>query len=177
MTFIIIEKAIGKAAVFADVAHSGQHRKSSGEPYIKHPIGAYKILRKVGVKDTDVLTAAILHDTLEDTDATYNTIKKEFNKNVADLVKEVTSDKLQAKALGKPNYLLNKMLKMSDNALLIKLADRLHNLQDIATVSPEFAKKMREQTRFIIIGIKEKRNLNSTQKKLIRMISKIINEK
>ena len=169
---LLLELSIGKAAAFADKYHSGQHRKSSGEPYIKHPVGTYKILRNIGVKDVEVLIAALLHDTIEDTKVTYNNIKKEFNKNTADLVKSVSSDKKKIKIMGKPEYLLNKMINISDNALLIKLADRLQNLSDINSVDKSFAEKMINQTTFILQSLREKRKLTNFHKKLIRLINK-----
>jgi len=172
----LIELYIGKAATFANDKHVGQFRKSSGAPYITHPMKTYRILKDIGIKDREVLTAAWLHDTLEDTDVNYNTIKREFNKAVADLVKEVTSDKKKIDKMGKPEYLLDKMIKMSNNALLIKLADRLQNLSDISTVSKSFAEKMNNQTRFIIDGLREKRNLTNAHKKLIRKIDKQLRE-
>jgi len=168
----LLEISIGKAAVFADKYHAGQHRKSTGEPYIKHPVGTYRILKKVGVKDRDVLVTAFLHDTLEDTPVTYNDLKSEFNKSIADMVKGVTSDKKKIDIMGKPEYLADKMINMSDNALTIKLADRLHNLSDINTASPKFAEKMFNQTTFILDALRSHRNLAPVHKKLIRLIDK-----
>jgi (p)ppGpp synthase/HD superfamily hydrolase len=168
----LIELSIGMAAKMADDLHQGQFRKDSGEPYIVHPVGTYKILKTLGIKDREVLTAALFHDTLEDTNINYNEIKRKLNKRVADLVKEVTSDKKAIEKTDKPNYLVNKMVKMSDDALLIKLADRLHNLSDITTVNKKFAEKMYNQTTFIIQELREKRSLNNKHKKLIRLINK-----
>lgn len=171
----IIEMSIGKAASFADKYHSGQHRKSSGEPYIKHPLNTYRILKQIGVKNKDILISAFLHDTIEDTPVTYNNIKKEFNKTIADIVKGVTSDNKQIKIQGKPFYLADKMISMSDNTLIVKLADRLQNLADINTSSPSFAEKMYNQTRFIIDRLRYKRTLKPIHKKLLRLIDKQLN--
>jgi (p)ppGpp synthase/HD superfamily hydrolase len=168
----IIELSIGMAAKTASDLHQGQFRKDSGEPYIVHPVGTYKILKSLGIKDREVLAASLLHDTLEDTNINYNEIKRKFNKRVADLVKEVTSDKKAIEKTDKPNYLVNKMVKMSDDALLIKLADRLHNLSDINIVNRLFAEKMYNQTTFIIQELRDKRSLNNKHKKLIRLINK-----
>jgi (p)ppGpp synthase/HD superfamily hydrolase len=68
------------------------------------------------------------------------------------------------------------MVKMSDDALLIKLADRLHNLSDITTVNKKFAEKMYNQTTFIIQELRDKRSLNNKHKKLIRLINKQLSE-
>lgn len=163
---------IAHAATFAADFHTGQHRKGTGEPYIKHPRGVFKILRDVGVKDKEILIAAYLHDTIEDTKATYNQIKKEFSIGTADLVRQVTSDKKELSKQAKEEYLTNKMLKMSNSALALKLADRLHNLLDITTSSKGFADKMWIQTRYIINALRTERQLNNTHKKIIRLINK-----
>lgn len=168
----LLEITIAHAATFAAELHQGQHRKGSGAPYIVHPRGVFKILRTLGIKSKEILAAAYLHDTVEDTSATYNKIKKEFGKGVADLVRELSSDKKLIGKIGKDEYLTNKMIKMSNSALILKLADRLQNLSDIMTSSKGFAEKMWNQTRYIITALRNERNLNKYQKKLIRMINK-----
>ncbi len=168
----LIEMEISHAFSYANDLHTGQHRKGSGAPYITHPRGVYKILRSLNVKDRELLIAAVLHDTVEDTKATYNSIKKEFSVGVADLVKQVTSNKKKLAFQEKEEYLLNKMLKMSDNALSIKLADRVHNLQDIMTVSKGFAGKMYLQTTYIVRNLEKERNLKRIHKKLIKLIDR-----
>lgn len=168
----LLEMTLAKAASFAAELHTGQHRKGTGEPYIKHPRGVFKILRDVGVKDRELLVAAYLHDSIEDTPATYNMLKKEFSVGVANLVRQVTSDTKEILKQGKEEYLSNKMIKMSDDALILKLADRLHNVDDITTSSKGFAEKMWIQTRYIINTLRTERSLNNTHKKLIRQIEK-----
>jgi GTP pyrophosphokinase len=172
--YILYEETIAHAFSIADELHKGQHRKGSGAPYIVHPRGVYKILRDLNIKDKQILIASILHDTIEDTKITYNQIKKEFSKTIADLVKSVSSDKKKIDILGKPQYLANKMIKMSDSALTIKLADRLHNLTDMKRSSPKFIKKTVNQTRYIIDYLRKNRKLNGMHKKLIRQINKIL---
>ena len=153
----LIEMTIAHAASFAAEQHKGQHRKGSGEPYIMHPRGVFKIVKDLGIKSIEILSAAYLHDTIEDTPATYNKIKKEFSKGVADLVRELSSDKKLVDIIGKDEYLTNKMLKMSNSALILKLADRLHNLSDITVASKGFAEKMWNQTRYIITALRNER--------------------
>jgi (p)ppGpp synthase/HD superfamily hydrolase len=109
-----------------------------------------------------------------DTTATYNSIKTKFSSAVADLVKEVTSMDKLLKKMGKPNYLADKMIKMSDNALIIKLADRFHNLTDLKKSSESFIQKTINQTYFIITRLRTDRKLNSHHKKLLRLIDKEI---
>jgi (p)ppGpp synthase/HD superfamily hydrolase len=166
------EISLDHAFSFADELHKGQFRKGSGAPYITHPVSAYRILRKLKIKDREILTATILHDTLEDTPTTYNEIKKEFGTAVADLVKEVTSMDKMLQIMGKPNYLADKMIKMSDKALTIKLADRYHNIIDMKSSSKGFIEKTLNQTYFILKRLRNDRNLNKNHKKLISLINK-----
>jgi len=76
--------------------------------------------------------------------------------------------------MGKPAYLAKKMIQMSDNALVIKLADRWHNVQDVFQMPKNKAKKMIMQTNFILGELKAKRNLNKNHKKIIREIEKTL---
>ncbi len=170
----LIELSLGKAGVFAAVAHTGQHRKQSGAPYIIHPTAVVRILQRLGVKDKNILVAAFLHDTLEDSPTTYNDLKSEFNQEVADLVKEVTSVKKKLELVGKPAYLAFKMIKSSDAGLMIKLADRVSNMSDIDIMPIKTSEKLINQTDYIIQELVEKRKLNKYHKKLIKIINRII---
>ncbi len=123
-----------KALDFASQCHEGQFRRS-GEPYIEHPINVALILTELGM-DTECIVSALLHDVVEDTDATTETVAKMFGKDVAVLVDGVTK-------LGKIPYYsreeqqsenLRKMLfAMAEDVrvIIIKLADRLHNMRTI----------------------------------------------
>jgi GTP pyrophosphokinase/guanosine-3',5'-bis(diphosphate) 3'-pyrophosphohydrolase len=172
----LLELAMDAAAAFAQDMHQGQFRKGDGQPYAVHPQAVSAILKSFRVKDRVLLVAAWLHDTIEDTRATYNVIKKRFNKEVADLVRGVSSSKKEIEMVGKEVYLLNKMLKMSDNMLTLKLADRLHNVTDIMTMPAKTSEKTYNQTVYIIKGLREKRNLKQIHKKLIRAIEKYLNK-
>jgi (p)ppGpp synthase/HD superfamily hydrolase len=174
--YLLVEMSLEKAMLFAKERHKDQIRKTTKDPYVVHPIGVFSLLRSLRIKDVVVLVASFLHDTLEDTKTTYNEIKKEFNAEVADLVKQLTSDQKEIEKMGKPEYLLKKMIEMSDNALTIKLADRLHNLSDIKVGSKNFSDKMWSQTTYIIKRLRTERVLTSTHKKLIRMIEKRLSE-
>lgn len=172
--YLLLEMTVGQAFAFADKKHAGQHRKGSGEPYIKHPLGTYRLLRALGIKQKDVLVAAALHDTLEDTDTTYNELKGEFNVTVANLVKDVSSDKKILFKVGKEKYLADKLIKMPAPSLTLKLADRLHNLSDFPTMSNAFKKKMYYSTNYILNKLRDGRVLNGNHKKLIRKIDAIL---
>jgi len=167
----LTELALDAAIEFAEDMHKGQTRKDS-RPYVIHPQAVFAILKSFKVTDKILLVAAWLHDTIEDTSATFNTIKRKFNKETAELVKDVTSDPKEISAVGKPHYLLNKMLKMSDKALTLKLADRLHNVSDISK-NPN-NEKLQAATNYILSNLKEKRSLNKIQKKIIKAIERYI---
>lgn len=121
-----------KAINFASLKHEGQTRKVTGKPYISHPIMVSYILAKYKDSDNleDLIVASILHDTLEDTDTTFDEIQKEFTPLVASLVLELTNDEEKIKKLGKLTYHKNKLVGISSWALVIKLADRLSNIMD-----------------------------------------------
>lgn len=117
---------------FSDEKHAGQVRKGSGEPYFSHPLAvSYLVAAHKRSKHLDeILAAAILHDILEDTDATFEEIARRFGPLVASIVHELTSDREAIAKLGKKEYLKRKLLGISSYALTIKLADRLHNISD-----------------------------------------------
>jgi (p)ppGpp synthase/HD superfamily hydrolase len=155
---LLIEMSLDQAIDFATQMHQGQFRKGDKKPYVVHPQAVYSILKSFRVKDRVLLVAAWLHDTIEDTKATYNIIKRKFNQEVANLVKAVSSDKKLIAIVGKEQYLLDKMIKMSNDELTLKLADRLHNVTDIMT-NPK-ADILYNQTIFILNGLREKTNPN-----------------
>ena len=122
-----------RAYALAEACHRGQAR-NSGEPYITHPLAVTLILAGIGM-DTDSLTAALLHDTVEDTDLTINQVAAGFGRDVAMLVDGVT--KMDGEKWGKQvaeAETYRKMLVAADSdirVLVIKIADRLHNLRTI----------------------------------------------
>lgn len=162
---------IRRAVEFMINAHSGQFRKFSGEEYAWHPVGVAKIVRNLkSSKNKDkICIAALLHDTVEDTDVTLVDIQNHFGEMVSSIVYELTSDDVKIKEMGKGNYLLNKMFRMTSYALVIKLADRLHNCSDLPTASEKFRTKYVKETRFILDGLKG-RYLSDTHKELISLI-------
>ena len=129
-------KQLIAALAFAADKHKNQRRKDAdASPYINHPIAlANLLLNEAGVEDQRVLIAAILHDTIEDTDTTEQELVKHFGKDVADIVLEVTDDKALAKAERK-RLQIEHAAHISRRAKLVKLADRICNLRDI-TASP-----------------------------------------
>ena len=87
-----------EAMKFASIRHQTQKRKVGQIPYINHPIEVAAILAKAGVTDYDILSAALLHDTVEDGWATYEEIEQEFGPRIKNIVKECSDDKTLAKS-------------------------------------------------------------------------------
>lgn len=166
------------ASKFSEIKHSKQIRKFSGEPYFEHPKRVASIVKKFkkSHKLDDLISAAYLHDVIEDTNTTYKDLVKLFGSLVASLVKELTSDPEEIKKTGKTQYLINKMENMSNWALVIKLADRLDNVSDLKTSSKQFKDKMVKSTREILSDLKSHRELTPTQQKIARAIENKIKE-
>ncbi|SRR6056297_997673 len=161
---------------FAEKKHEGQLRKFSKKPYIEHPIKVSEIIKenKKSHKINELLAAAFLHDTLENTNTNEEELKKNFGKLITFLVKELTSEKEIQNKIGKKEYLAKKMKKLSSWALVIKLADRLDNVSDLNNCSEKFRKKYSEETKFILAELNKKRKLSKTHKKLIEKIEEKI---
>ncbi len=137
-----IEK-VKKAYYFADKYHEGQYRQS-GEPYITHPLNVCYTLLEMHA-DSDTLCAGLLHDVLEDTDATYDEIANEFNPSVAMLVDGVTKiSKMNFSSKSEMKYANTRKiingLTTDVRIIIIKLADRLHNMRTL-----EFKKKEKQK--------------------------------
>lgn len=182
-------------------AHKGVYRKGVDEngnrlEYITHPEEVARIVTKLKSSKyiAALVAAAYLHDTVEDTEVTYDTIRSIYGKEIIDkisvsdidkeniielivsLVEELTSDPIKIKEMGKEKYLMKKMLHMSSWGLVIKLADRIHNLKDInikLSGSPSdirWAVKYSTQTKNIVDTLEKNRRLSATQKQAIRII-------
>ncbi|PVV18724.1 MAG: phosphohydrolase [gamma proteobacterium symbiont of Ctena orbiculata] len=142
-------KQLIKTLAFATQKHRHQRRKDiEASPYINHPITLVDILVNEGeITDLDTLLAALLHDTIEDTDATVDEIQAEFGPTIASLVMEVTDDgtlpQLERKALQ-----IKHAPDLTYKAKLIKLADKIANLRDIDRSPPAGWSLQRSQTYF-----------------------------
>lgn len=165
---------VEEALKFATRMHEGQYR-TSGEAYINHPIRAARNAEKYKVsKDLKTLKmAAYLHDTIEDTSATYEDLAALFGSTVASIVLELTTDKDMKAEIGKTRYLEIKMKNMSSWALVIKLCDRLDNISDLSICTEEFRKRYTEETITIIEYVLQNRNLSKTH---IHIIKDIVHE-
>lgn len=158
---------VSKAIEVAKKAHDGQFRKT-GEPYIVHPLAVKKILEEWGM-DEDTIIAGILHDTVEDTPLTLDEIRKEFGESVAFLVDGVT--KLSSARDGmrdidtylpetKDNF-LRLMIALGDDirVLIIKLADRLHNLRTLSALPPDKQRKIAKESLEVFAPLADRLNM------------------
>ena len=126
-----------KALAFAAERHSRQRRKDvDASPYINHPIALANVLaNEAGIDDVVVLAAAVLHDTLEDTETTVADLDAAFGPRVSRIVLEVTDDKSLPKAVRK-QLQIDLAPQLSHEAKLVKLADKICNLRDVASIPP-----------------------------------------
>ena len=130
-------ESLSKAYNFALEAHQNQKREE-GVPYIIHPVEVAKILTDLKL-DSATITTGLLHDTIEDTNVTYETVKKEFGEEVANLVEGVTKisaleDKASTDSIAENFRKLILATSKDIRVLLVKLADRLHNMRTIGYV-------------------------------------------
>lgn len=159
---------------FAKELHKDQVRKFINKPYFDAHVQKVNGTAKQYTTDEDLLCAALLHDTIEDCFKDkwegYSIIKEKFGKRVADLVLELTSDEGEMKHRydgSKRDYLIYKMTHMSDDALIIKLCDRLQNISDAFTASEKFRNNYFNETSAIVDAIESERNLNDIHKRIL----------
>jgi len=131
------EPLVLKAVEFAAQKHAGQERKDlNASPYIDHPISVTRLIAEVGgINDPEILTAALLHDTLEDTDTSPEELEATFGKRVRLLVEEVTDNKSLPKDERKQMQIQHAPT-LSPDAVLIKLGDKISNIIDVTDTPP-----------------------------------------
>ncbi len=138
-----------RAATFAAEKHKNQSRKNAGgTPYINHPLAVAELLAREGrIDDITVLVAAVLHDTIEDTETTGDELNNLFGSDVAGVVAEVTDDKSRPKAERK-RLQVEHAGGLSTRAKLVKLADKICNVRDVADDPPKDWPLARKQEYF-----------------------------
>ena len=125
------------ALAFSAHKHRNQRRKDvDASPYINHPIALARVLAvEGGVTDHETLAAAILHDTLEDTETTHEELNEKFGRAIAEVVREVSDDKLLSKE-DRKRLQIEHARHLSRRARLVKLADKTCNVRDMASHPP-----------------------------------------
>jgi GTP diphosphokinase / guanosine-3',5'-bis(diphosphate) 3'-diphosphatase len=170
-----------KAYTFAINAHKNQKR-DSGDPYSNHPIAVANILTELKL-DSATITTGLLHDTIEDTHATYEVIKTEFGTEVADLVDGVTKISVfenQAVANSKAENFRKLILATSKDirVLLVKLADRLHNMRTIdAIIKIEKKERIAKETMEIYAPLADRMGMHRIRDELEDLSFKVLNNK
>ncbi|MEU6949715.1 HD domain-containing protein [Streptomyces sp. NPDC046316] len=164
-----------RAYVLAESSHRGQFRKS-GEPYITHPLAVTLILAELGA-ETTTLTAALLHDTVEDTEVTLDQVREQFGDEVAYLVDGVTKlEKVDYGAAAEPET-FRKMLVATGNdvrVMSIKLADRLHNMRTLGVMRPEKQVRIAKVTRDVLIPLAERLGVQALKSELEDLVFAIL---
>ena len=170
---------INEAIKFASSRHIGQTRRFNLQPYITHPREVALILLSILPEtDSEIIAAAVLHDVVEDTYENpkegFREVELKFGKRVCELVEELTTNILEKKMLGKKKYLSQKMNNMSPDALLIKLADRYHNVEGLLDpeVDTDFIKWYWTETVFIIDNLRSE--LTNSHELLIGNINELL---
>lgn len=148
---------------YSDGVHKGQMR-ISGEPYISHPVAVTCILAKLHL-DVPTLLAALLHDVVEDSEVSKEELSERFGKQVADLVDGLTKlDKieLQTAVQAQAENVRKMLLAMSQDVrvILVKLADRLHNMQTLDVMKPAKQRRISQETLDIYAPIANRLGLN-----------------
>jgi GTP diphosphokinase / guanosine-3',5'-bis(diphosphate) 3'-diphosphatase len=170
---------LNKAYNFAIKAHENQKRHS-GDPYSNHPIAVASILTELKL-DSATIATGLLHDTIEDTHATYETIKNEFGKEVADLVDGVTKISVfenQATSTSKAENFRKLILATSKDirVLLVKIADRLHNMRTIkAILNNEKKERIAKETMEIYAPLADRMGMHRIRDELEDLSFEVLN--
>jgi len=148
-----------KAFLFAKKAHEGvkQTRKYTGEDYIVHPVAVAELVASVRPTDENLIAAAFLHDTVEDTHVTLEQILAEFGEDVANLVSEVTDVSKPSDGNRKARKYIDflHIARASKRAKILKLADLIDNTKTISKHDPEFARTYIEEKERLLTVLNE----------------------
>ena len=172
------EKLIREAYAFGLSMHDGQKRHS-GDPYFTHPVAVAALLTEQKLDDATIITA-LLHDTIEDTRASYSIVAEKFGQEVADLVDGVTkltnlqlssTETKQAENFRKLFMAMSKDLRV----ILVKLADRFHNMRTIKAMRPEKQAQKARETMEIFAPLAGRMGMQSMREDLEDMAFKVLN--
>ena len=172
-------ETLSKAYTFALNAHKDQKR-DSGDPYLTHPVAVANILTDLKL-DSATIATGLLHDTIEDTKTTYKTVEKEFGKEVADLVDGVTKiSELEGKIVenSKAENIRKLILATSKDirVLLVKIADRLHNMRTLNSISDKNRRtRIAKETMEIYAPLSDRMGMNHIRDELEDLSFKMLN--
>lgn len=163
------EELLNKAYVYAMKAH-GNQKRASGDPYFTHPLEVAAILTELKV-DTSTIVAALLHDVIEDTSTTRDELERIFGRDIAELVNGLTKLKkldLVVKEAAQAENLRKLLLAIVSDirVLLVKLADRLHNMRTLHYVAPEKRRRIAEETNDIYAPLAGRMGMHGMREEL-----------
>ena len=172
------EDLLNRAYVYAMKAH-GSQRRASGEAYFNHPLEVAAILTEMKL-DAATIAAALLHDTVEDTAATHQEIEEKFGSEIASLVEGLTKIAkldLVTKEAAQAENLRKLLLAMSKDVrvLLVKLADRLHNMRTLEHVKPEKRERIAQETMEIYAPLAGRMGMQAVRDELEDIAFKVLN--
>ncbi len=171
------QEKILAAATYSASKHNNQKR-ASGEPYIIHPLAVGEILIQLKM-DADTIVAGLLHDTIEDTDTTYEELAELFGQSVADMVesetkisnlKAMSRSAQEAETIRKMFFAMSKDIRV----IIIKLADKLHNMRTLQHLKPERAKEIAEETLDIFAPLADRLGISWLKDELEDLSLKIL---
>lgn len=162
-------RQVRRAYYYAEQAHDGQKRRS-GEPYVTHPLAVSIILANLHM-DAPSLMAALLHDVIEDTGITKPALASQFGDTVAELVdgvSKLTQIKFESKAEAQAENFRKMVLAMADDirVIIVKLADRLHNMRTLGALRPEKKRRISRETLEIYAPIANRLGINTVRLEL-----------
>lgn len=173
-------KRVQDAFLLGQRAHEGQLRKS-GEPYFTHPVAIAHMLADMG-GDADAIIAALLHDTVEDTDVSLAQIRMEFGETVGNLIDGLTkmerSDMGDSPSLDEQIETLRKMFTLMQQdvrIMVIKLVDRLHNMQTVEFLSPEKQRALAQETLDVYVKIADRLSMQDLRDELESLCMEVLN--
>ena len=172
----MIKEIVNEAYNYSKFMHRGQKRRFSGLEYFTHPKYVARVTNHL-TKNPTLVAAALLHDVIEDTKATELVVREKFGDEITNLVVELTNDSSSdSYKESKSQYIATKMLDMTDEALIVKLVDRFHNVLFLEedNVDVKFKRKYWVETTSILMILKKMRKLNKIQKVVANRIEAIL---
>lgn len=162
-----------KKAIYYAKKYHGTQKRETGEPYYSHPLEVAYMVSDYLFR-TDIIVASILHDTIEDTDLTFEMIQTEFGSLVANQVVDLSRVKEDGNKISSAEMVKSLWLQKKYDVLLVKLFDRLHNIQTISVKSPEKIHKIVEETISAFLVLAVYLNISDAEKEIIQLCSKYI---
>ena len=163
-----------KKAIYYAKKYHGTQKRDSGEPYYSHPLEVAYMVSDYLFR-TDIIITSILHDTIEDTSLTFEMIQSEFGLLVASQVADLSRIKVAGGKISSAEMVKSLWLQKKYDLLLVKLFDRLHNIQTIGVKSPEKIHKIIEETISAFLVLAVYLNITDAEKEIIQLCSKYVN--